>query len=849
MFEFRRFIVAAAAATVLSLTGVQAASFTKQQTACALGLQAGGDRVARVVTRRFLDCVGAIARAKDSATTCLVADPGRRLARARVKLAEFASKRCSSPPPIGPRDATTVGDALTDALRSLELFGANLDQSLIKRVADADGARCQAAVASGLTRLTLTRLATFRTCLGAVLHAKAEPTAAAISACVASDPRERLARVQAKVARQATRACKRADLATAFDNGCRGDTAGTIVACTAAEALCGACLALDRAGELSASCTAVDGFPAGALCRRIEPPSVARQWDETMLSAIRIDLPRPPVHARNLFHLSVAMWDAWAAYDPTASQYAHHERRSAFDVAADRATTISYAAYRLLRERFANSPNATASLKAFDDRMTALGYDPAYDSTTDDTPAALGNRIAATVIAGALGDGSNEAGNFADPSYVAVNEPLVVKMPGTTMVDPNRWQPLALDVQIGQNGIPIPGKIQVYVGPQWDGVTPFALTRPDSSTGYLDPGPPPMFGGATDALAKERILDMLRKASTLTVDDGAMLDISPASLGDNPLGTNDGHGYPLNPSTAAPYVPEIVKRGDFTRVLAEFWADGPTSETPPGHWNVIANTAGDHPALVRRIGGTGPVVDRLEWDVKLYFAINGALHDAAVQCWGTKRRYDSVRPISAIRYMGGKGQSSDPGGTSYDPAGLPLEPGLVEVVTTESSAPGQRHQNLAGYVGEVAVLSWPGQPSDPATEHSGVQWVRAVEWLPYQRSTFVTPAFPAFTSGHSTFSRSAAEVLARFTGDPYFPGGLSEYVIPPGFLQFENGPSTAIRLQWATYFDASDQAGQSRLYGGIHTATDDFTGRIAGATIGAEAYDKALTYFAGTATP
>lgn len=836
-------------ALVSIAAGAHAEPFSKQQVACALGLQAAGDRVARVVTRRFLGCVGVIARAKGSATTCLVADPGKRLARARAKIVTFADKRCATPPPIGPRDAITVADALTDALRSLELFGADLDRAMIKRIADAPGARCQAAVARGLTRLTLTHLTTFRSCLASALHGKTEPTAAALSACVSSDPHGRLAREQSKIERLAMRACRNVDLATAFDAGCRGDAAGTIVGCVAAEARCGTCLALDRAGELSASCAAADGFPAGALCHRIEPPSVARQWDETMLSAIRIDLPRPPVHARNLFHLSVVMWDAWAAYDPTAAQYAHHERRTAADVAADRAATISYAAHRLLRERFANSPNAAASLQAFDARMTALGYDTAYDSTTDDTPAALGNRIAATVIAAALADGSNEAGNFADPTYTAVNEPLVVKMPGTTMVDPNRWQPLALDVQIGQNGIPIPGKIQVYVGPQWDGVLPFALTRPDSSVGYLDPGLPPMFGGATDTLAKEHILDMLRKASTLTVDDGATIDISPASLGANPLGTNDGHGYPLNPSTAAPYVPEVVTRGDFTRVLAEFWADGPTSETPPGHWNVIANTAGDHPALVRRVGGTGPIVDRLEWDVKLYIAINGALHDAAVQCWGTKRRYDSVRPISAIRYLGGKGQSSNPGGPSYDPAGLPLEDGLVEVVTTESSAPGQRHANLAGHVGEIAVLSWPGQPADPATEHSGVQWVRAVEWLPYQRSTFVTPAFPAFTSGHSTFSRSAAEVLARFTGDPYFPAGLSEYVIVPGFLQFENGPSAAIRLQWATYFDAADQAGQSRLYGGIHTSADDFGGRIAGATIGPQAYDKAVTYFTGAAVP
>ncbi len=47
--------------------------------------------------------------------------------------------------------------------------------------------------------------------------------------------------------------------------------------------------------------------------------SVARQWNDAMLSAIREDLARPPVQARNLFHVSMAMYDAWAAYDGIAS--------------------------------------------------------------------------------------------------------------------------------------------------------------------------------------------------------------------------------------------------------------------------------------------------------------------------------------------------------------------------------------------------------------------------------------------------------------------------------------------------------------------------------------------------
>jgi len=250
-----------------------------------------------------------------------------------------------------------------------------------------------------------------------------------------------------------------------------------------------------------------------------------------------------------------------------------------------------------------------------------------------------------------------------------------------------------------------------------------------------------------------------------------------------------------------------------------------------------------------RIGGQGEPVDRLEWDVKLYLALNGAVHDAAIATWGVKGFYDSARPISQIRYMGGKGQSSAPDGPSYDPEGLPLVPGLVEIVTAVSSAPGERHEGLAGHVGEIAINAWRGFPEDPKTQTSGVGWIRAVDWVPYQRSTFVTPAFAGYPSGHSTFSRAAAEVLTAFTGDPYFPGGMTSFTVPKGELLHEDGPTADTTIQWATYFDAADQAGISRLFMGIHVPSDDFEGRKIGATCGKDAFARALRYFDGTADP
>ena len=115
-------------------------------------------------------------------------------------------------------------------------------------------------------------------------------------------------------------------------------------------------------------------------------------------------------------------------------------------------------------------------------------------------------------------------------------------------------------------------------------------------------------------------------------------------------------------------------------------------------------------------------------------------------------------------------------------------------------------------------------PCAPGAGRSGVGWDLGVHWSTYQRPTFVTPAFPGFVSGHSTFSRAAAEVMTGITGSPYFPGGLFEETFAPGALKLEQGPSAPVKLQAATYYDAADQAGISRIYGGIHITADDYAG-------------------------
>ena len=601
---------------------------------------------------------------------------------------------------------------------------------------------------------------------------------------------------------------------------------------------------------LAAGCSTKPPYVADSCTRAdLGGRSVARVWDDQMLELIRQVVPAPTVHARNLFHVSAAMWDAWAAYVPEADGYFITEKRQAGDVAAAREAAISYAAYRILLWRYGTVSDLATAAERLDATMRSLCYRTDVTTTEGESPAALGNRIAAAALEFGRTDDSLEEVRYKDSSYVPRNDPLVVTEPGTVMDAPSYWQPLALDKQLSQNGLPIPGKVQTFIGPQWGHVKSFAL--PPSETGTpIDPGPPPLLGDpASDAAFKQEAIDNIEASGLLDPADGVIIDIGPGVLGDNTLGTNDGDGYTANPATGEPYAPNLVLRADFARALAEWWADGPTSETPPGHWNVIANTVADTPGFELRIGGDGPLLDRLEWDVKIYLALNGAVHDAAVAAWGVKGFYDSARPISMIRYMGGKGQSTDPAGPAYDRAGLPLVPGLVEVITAESSAPGQRHEELADRIGEIAVRAWRGNPKDPKTQTSGVGWIRAVDWVPYQRPTFVTPAFAGYVSGHSTFSRAAAEVLTSFTGSSFFPGGLAEWTIPAGSLIHEDGPTQDITLQWATYFDAADQAGISRIYGGIHPSVDDLAGRRIGSICGRDAIALALRYFNGSALP
>ena len=618
--------------------------------------------------------------------------------------------------------------------------------------------------------------------------------------------------------------------------------------------------------------------------------SVARKWNEVLLTAIRNDFARPTVHARNLFHISAAMYDAWAITTQKTDTYFMGKNvhgyeipmgtfpRNAADEQVAAETAISYVAYRLLSFRFRNSPDIQDTKAKMDSLMNALGYDA--DNFDEDyesgDPAALGNYIAEQVRLYGLQDGSNELVDYANLYYQPVNEALdLTKVGPLDLPFPNRWQPLAFgEPFIDQSGNVVNAGEIDFLSPEWGNSNTFALEDAEKQTYerdgetyqvYLDPGTPPLISeelAGLDDPYKWGFTMVSVWGSHLAASENVLIDISPNSIGNIALdsmptsfeahdqfydffnGGDISQGYELNPVMSEPYETQMVSLGDYGRVLAEFWADGPDSETPPGHWFVLLNYVNDHPSFERRFKGEGEILSPLEWDVKAYFLLGGTMHDAAIAAWSVKGYYDYIRPISAIRYMASQGQSSDAARPSYHPHGMPLIPGYVELIEEGDALAGDNNENI----NKIKLYSWRGHDfiEDAETDTAGVGWILAENWWPYQRPSFVTPPFAGYVSGHSTYSRAAAELMTQLTGSEYFPGGVGEFVAKQNeYLVFEDGPSKDIVLQWAKYYDASDQCSLSRIWGGIHPPADDIPGRLMGSFVGKKAFEYGEQYFNG----
>ena len=486
-------------------------------------------------------------------------------------------------------------------------------------------------------------------------------------------------------------------------------------------------------------------LPPAARAGRLPPAahvpaeSVVLQWNAAALQGVRNSKLGPPMVARALAIIHTSAYDAWAAYDRVAvgtrlggALRAPPSKRTL----ANKSEAISFAAYRAAVDLLPGSKTTV-----FDPLMAALGYD-ANDQSSDASKAAgVGNLVARALLEFRHRDGANELGDepgglpgvpYSDyTGYAPVNKPmdLTGAFDAATVRDPNLWQPLRYRDAAGQLVTP------AFVGAQWQRVTPFALAssaEQRSSTG------PARYGSAQYVAQAEALLEL---SAGLT---------------------------------------------DEQKMIAEYWADGPRSELPPGHWNLFAQ-------FVSRRDRHGATEHGLDLDVKLFFALTNAIFDAGICAWDNKCAYASVRPITAVRYLF-KGKQ---------------------------------------------LLAWAGP-------YQGTRPIDGATWFPYQPTTFPTPPFPEYSSGHSNFSAAGAEILRLFTGRDVFGASIT---LAAGSSKVEPGaiPKGDLTLSWATFSQAADQAGLSRRYGGIHFEQGDMDARATGRLAGRRAWARARMYFNGAA--
>ncbi len=471
-------------------------------------------------------------------------------------------------------------------------------------------------------------------------------------------------------------------------------------------------------------------FALALLPGLVQAGTVVSEWNKAALAEVRLNRFGPPVVARALAVAHTCMYDAWTAYDPRSiGAVVQTQRRPAAEQNdANKAKAISFAAYRCLNNLF---PTGTARLQAV---MTGLGHDPNDLSTNLTTPQGIGNVAAQAVINSRRYDASNQYGDLAPGAYAdytgyaPVNGVMPFCLPAATdtcvtnATDPTRWQALTSDS----------GAVQRFVAPHWERVTPFAL----SWAGQFDSRP--------EAAAGPRFL---RSAAQLQTGMDEVLNAAAA----------------LDP---------------MRKLIVEYWADGPASELPPGHWGLFAQAVSERDR------------NSIDKDVKMFFAMHNASFDAGIVAWHLKRKYDGVRPITAIRRLRGGQQT----------------------------------------------FAW-GGPSKPN------QWIDAGTWTPYNPGSNLTPAFPGWVSGHATFSAASAAVLRAFTGSDYF--GFST-TLPANFGRVEPGvPAVPTTLGYATFSAAANEAAASRLYAGIHFSDDNSVGLVLGDLAGRQAWGKARHLFDG----
>lgn len=443
---------------------------------------------------------------------------------------------------------------------------------------------------------------------------------------------------------------------------------------------------------------------------------LAIQWNQLILDAIKCTRTSPPLAARALAMVHTAMFDAWSVYDEKAVSTctAMYIKILNDDCRPDNIRkAFSYAAYRVLMSLFyCTLPPKKKNV--FRDFMCSLNYNPDDTSIDIVSPQGIGNLVARMVIEYRDGDFANEHATLNDPCWSDYTGYQPVNT-WDKVNDLDHWQPLRSENPPGEF------KVQQFLVPHWGLVKPFALNY----NWEFRPGPPYK---KHMSQFKEQAKEIINISAGLT---------------------------------------------EKQKAIAEYWADGAGTYTPPGHWCEIAQF----------------VAECQKYDdvdcIKMYFALCNALLDSSIACWECKRQYDSARPVTVIHEL---------------------------------------------YMGKD-IEAWGGP-------NKGKQVIKGEKWMSY----IPTPPFPEQVSGHSTFSASAATILECFTGSDNF-GGCT--LVEKGSSTIEKGttPKQDITLEWASFSEAAEQAGLSRMLGGIHFAKANIEGQQMGKKIGVACWDKAQFFF------
>ena len=272
-------------------------------------------------------------------------------------------------------------------------------------------------------------------------------------------------------------------------------------------------------------------------------------------------------------------------------------------------------------------------------------------------------------------------------------------------------------------------------------------------------------------------------AKTITLADDTVFKIDRSLI-----------GKIINPEFIAQAEQVIDYSSDLSdeqKLIAEFWEDADGTSNPPGTWMTFGAyvSARDNHSL--------------DEDAQLFSTLGNAVSDAGIASWKAKYHYDYARPVRTIRALG--------------------ELGLI----------GEYNESLGGY----AIEAW--QPN------LGTQTILARDFVTYQTPNGdPSPPFAEYISGHSPFSAAGAEILKLTTGSDKFGG---EVTFAPGSSRFEpdNTPVELVTLKWDTFSEAANEAGISRLYGGIHFEDGDLNGRLLGQEIGELVYEQAQFYING----